>query len=132
MKNKTQKERLLHFGRQHGMTQKDIEKATGISHGTLCHNKGEFTTYILGKVFKAFPNLNNDWLINGNGSMLKDPSQTFNVNMGENQQVGDGNTIISGDTDARVRALEHENSRLKQQIAKLEGMVEVYKGMIGK
>ena len=132
MKEKTQKQRLLIFADSRSMTQKDIERATGISNGTLCHAKADLTKYVQKKIFAAFPELNREWLLTGEGEMLIGTGQTFNVNMGENQQVGDGNTLIAGSADARVRALERENAQLRQQIAKLEGMIEVYKGMMQK
>ena len=72
----TQKERILKFLDHLGVTKNKFYTQTGISNGTLDKKSGVTGDTII-KIHNAYPDLNLDWLIAGEGEMLK--SSVFSI-----------------------------------------------------
>lgn len=66
------KERLIRYLKSSKIGQTKFEEKVGISRGYINNNKGTIGTAILLKIKKACPELNTDWLISGEGEMLKE------------------------------------------------------------
>ena len=64
------KERLFSFIEQMGMSKLAFEKVCGLSNGYLRNFKGNLGEDKLSNILAAFPELNKDWLLYGEGSML--------------------------------------------------------------
>lgn len=76
MKNiSTQKERILKFIDYKGISKNKFYIQTGISNGVLDKNSG-LSMDTVEKFYSTFPEINPEWLLTGNGEMLKEGEQT--------------------------------------------------------
>lgn len=71
---KTTKDRILIFLEYLGMGQNAFEKKCGISNGYISNSRGSFGSRIISKISTAYPDLNVEWLMTGEGTMLKSES----------------------------------------------------------
>lgn len=69
------KERVILFIKSSGMSVLQFEKRCGLSNGYIKNFKGNFGSDKLENLLNAFPNLNREWLLTGEGEMLKESSQ---------------------------------------------------------
>lgn len=70
--NNSIKERTIEFVKFKGITMKSFETKCGLSSGYVTSMRKGFGSDKLNDVLTAFPELNRDWLLYGEGSMLKD------------------------------------------------------------
>ena len=75
----TTKERALAFVAHKGLKMKEFEELAGLSSGYITSMRKGFGEGKLNNVLTAFPDLNRDWLVYGEGSMLKSESATRRV-----------------------------------------------------
>lgn len=75
--NETIKDRLIKFLSHLQIGQGKFEKNCGMSNGTINNIKDGLSSPNLSKIRKAYPNLSLEWLITGEGSMLKDESNSI-------------------------------------------------------
>ena len=66
----TTKERTLRFITHKGLSVKKFEEICGLSNGYLNSMKSGYGSNKLLQVLRAFPELNRDWLVYGEGEML--------------------------------------------------------------
>lgn len=71
------KERVLLFIESLNMPVSRFEKQCGLSNGYLRSVKGAFSINKIEDILKAFPELNREWLLNGNGQMLAEREKQF-------------------------------------------------------
>ncbi len=64
--------RIFEFIREKGLNKSRFEKEAGLSNGYINNVKGKFSMKKLEQILNAFPDLNRDWLLYGEGDMLKD------------------------------------------------------------
>ena len=69
------KERAILFIKSSGMSVLQFEKRCGLSNGYIKNFKGNFGSDKLENLLNAFPNLSREWLLTGEGEMLKESSQ---------------------------------------------------------
>jgi len=67
----TVKERLMLFIKEKGLSQKRFEETAHISNGYVNNLKASPSSKVLQKIFYAFPDLSQSWLLTGEGSMLQ-------------------------------------------------------------
>lgn len=67
----TVKERLMQFVKFKKLSQKRFEEAVGLSNGYLNSLRKSPTATKLQSIIETFPDLNQQWLLTGEGSMLK-------------------------------------------------------------
>ena len=65
------KDRLLIFLSNLNIGQGAFEKNVGISNGYINNSKGSIGSQILNKISIKYPELNTEWILNGEGEMLK-------------------------------------------------------------
>lgn len=65
------KERVINFIKIQDLTTSEFERRCGLSNGYVSSMRKGFGEAKLNNVLKAFPNLNRDWLLYGEGEMLK-------------------------------------------------------------
>ena len=75
----TTKERALAFVAHKGLKMKEFEELAGLSNGYVTSMRKGFGEGKLNNVLNAFPDLNRDWLVYGEGSMLKSESAAHRV-----------------------------------------------------
>lgn len=85
---KTIKDRVKDFIEYKGLKMKDFESMCGLSTGYVTSMRKGFGREKLNNVLTAFPDLNRDWLIRGEGDMISesttDPPQVVHVNQNMN------------------------------------------------
>jgi len=75
----TIKERTLEFIKYKGISVKEFEMRCGMSNGYVSSMRKGFGTDKLSNVLSAFPELNREWLLYGEGEMLISPSPPIDV-----------------------------------------------------
>lgn len=94
----TVKHRLLLFIKEKGLSQKRFEEAAHISNGYVNNLKASPSSKVLQKIFGAYPELSQSWLLTGEGPMLTSSSDTSIVNGDHSSQaVGDGATATNSE-----------------------------------
>lgn len=87
--NTTIKDRTIEFVKHKGITMKTFEQRCGLSSGYVTSMRKGFGSDKLSNVLTAFPELNRDWLLYGEGEMIKgNVSQTSH---GDNSPNINGN-----------------------------------------
>lgn len=71
------KERIFLFIEYAGISKNKFEKMAGLSTGYLKNFKGSLGADKLEGILNAFPELNREWLLNGNGQMLAEREKQF-------------------------------------------------------
>lgn len=66
----TVKERIIAYIKDMGISQKRFEETVGVSNGYVNNVKASPSSTVLQKIFCAFPDINRDWLLTGEGPML--------------------------------------------------------------
>ena len=70
--NKTIKERTLEFIKYKGISMKEFEIKCSLSTGYITSMRKGFGPEKLNNVLTSYPELNRDWLLYGEGKMLKE------------------------------------------------------------
>ena len=106
----TVKQRLVKYLRLKGLGQNKFEAMAGIGNGYISNLKRAPGTGHLTKILNAAPDLNERWLMTGQGEMLKtekkeeEPRPTFDVTV---------------DKDTLIKLLLHANEHMSEQMAEL-------------
>lgn len=103
------KERILQFVETLNVSKRDFYSQIGVSRGTLEANTG-ITEDIVAKFIAKYPGISPDWLLTGNGPMLKSGSviqrgaNNISISGSNNGVVGqmNGGTIISGGRNTNI------------------------------
>ena len=74
----TVKQRLIKYLKYKGLGQTKFEEMAGLSRGYISNLKKEPSTSKLLKILAAAPDLNQQWLITGEGEMLVDDNKNMN------------------------------------------------------
>ena len=77
----TSKDRLKMFIKHLKIGQTKFEENTKISRGYISKIKESIGTPILNKITNAYPELNTEWLISGNGNMLNDNEKVKEISV---------------------------------------------------
>lgn len=122
----TVKERILAFIKAKSISQKKFEEAAGLSNGYVNNLKSAPSSTILQRIFGAYPDLNEQWLLTGTGPMLKDGG-------GEGEQGGEPSlATLVGEIAAQRRlteAAQEQVSRSQEQIDRLLTLLEAERGV---
>lgn len=118
------KERLFSFIEHMGMSKLAFEKVCGLSNGYLRNFKGNLGEDKLSNILTAFPELNKDWLLYGEGSMLNTEQPKLVA-----EQIPSLSNVeillrdMLAEKEAKIDALQEliwelkeENGRLKEQL----------------
>lgn len=115
----TVKQRLTLFIKNKGLSQGKFESIAGLSNGYINNVKGSIGANSLQKIFRAFPELNQKWLLSGEGEMLIDSmQQSGNGNV---QVGGNAHNVNAGETiDRLVALLEKKDEQIDRLLSLLE------------
>lgn len=108
------KQRTIKFVKSLNITMKNFENQCGLSNGYVSAMRKGFGRAKLENVLSSFPQLNRDWLLYGEGEMLRSPITQTATGHHINQSVGD-----SGLT-AQLEKANREIERLQSQLAKAQ------------
>jgi hypothetical protein len=120
------KNRLLEFIESRNMLKSEFERLCGLSNGFVDKSSDKTRRASLNRVSNVFPELNIDWLISGEGKMLKNITQN-NVE-GDNIQ-GHNVNIKKAETETEkfldlLKAKETQLTKSQEQIDRLIGIIE--------
>lgn len=121
----TVKERIMIFIESKNMKPSTFERMAGLSNGYLKQLKNSPSISMIEKILETFPEINKEWLLTGEGKMLRD------VVIGDGNIRGDNNNWTNVNTDsALLRAIEAIGEQQKitaksqEQIDRLLGLIE--------
>ncbi len=103
------KERIILLAEDNGLLKNNLIRKAGIGRGFFDKMNAAVSDEQLAKVFAAFPTVNLEWLVTGNGQMYK-PTIVLPPDM------------VSID---RYTALVRENERLRIELEKMDATVPV-------
>lgn len=118
------KERLLDFITSKNLTVAEFERICGLSNGYVSKIKNTVGFRILSDITRVFPELDKDWLMNGEGEMLK--SSVIQQNQNGDNIHGESVTVHKSETDKLLETIAacHEIIKKKdEQIDKLLSML---------
>jgi hypothetical protein len=121
----TVKSRLVEFLSYLKMGQNAFEKKVGISNGYISKVGKSIGSEIINKISTTYPELNTEWLLNGEGEMLKPIISQNNIE-GDNIQ-GSNFTVNKSQTDKFLDLLKTKDEQLnksQEQIDKLISIIE--------
>lgn len=126
----TVKDRLMLFIKEKGLSQKRFEETAHISNGYVNNLKASPSSKVLQKIFCAFPDLSQSWLLTGEGPMLTSSSDTSIVNGDHSSQaVGAGATAVNGEGVKECLEIIRQQ---QESISKLVETVNSLTKIIGK
>lgn len=121
-------ERIATFAQTEGITIGSIEKVIGASKGVLSRALAQGTdiqSKWLGRIVENYPDLNSEWLLTGEGDMLKTNHQSIsnidNSNVVGANVNGTGININSNQSEllAIIRKQQEQMDKLIDAIAKI-------------
>lgn len=138
----TVKERLAAYLGYKGLSQSKFEKICGFSNGYVNSMRKGLSQEKLQSVVANFPDLNRDWLVYGEGAMLKDQPQggisigniNNNVNSGNHHNTMVGSEELRSENctlKVEVAQLKAENSHLKEIITEKDERIAEKERTIG-
>lgn len=86
----TIKDRIMEYAKEKHITIREFERKSGLSNGYINSIRKGLGVEKLENVLKSFPDLNRDWLLYGEGTMLIDSSTSNGSH--SSQAVGEGAT----------------------------------------
>jgi len=121
----TIKDRILMIIEANGMTQYRFETLCGLSSGYIKSIGEDVGSTKLAKILSKFPNISPDWLILGEGEMLR---KDDNCNYQTAQGVDISQTMINGRPDIvtlveQLRMKDEQIRHLQSQAASLTEML---------
>ncbi len=114
------KERLLEYLKYLGIGQNAFENNIGVSVAYISKLKGSIGSEVLAKIKRTYPELSIDWLVDGDGEMIRQ-NVTQNNQHGDNINTASGSISINKQDDKlkeECERLRKENDRLKDELLK--------------
>lgn len=125
----TVRERLITFYTTIGVSKRKFERESNLSNGYIDKLKDSPSATKLADICRAYPTLNKDWLLTGEGEMLKSEGTTNivkNVVQGDNCEINqcggcDDDVDVCSDLRAEIEYLRKQNEKLLEMLSKLMG-----------
>ncbi len=111
----TVKQRLMKFIAAKEISLRTFAKMTGLSSSYISNLKSSPSANKLNNILSAFPELNPDWLMTGEGTMLKTITQTSHGDNSPNI-AGNGNTVNMPTLDKALDEIAEMRKLLEKSI----------------
>ncbi|OAV69101.1 hypothetical protein Barb6_01996 [Bacteroidales bacterium Barb6] len=123
------KERLIAFLSYLGIGQLKFEEKVGLSRGFVNKVGDSITLNTAKKIIAAYPELDKDWLISGDGEMLKTNTQENNVstNGGIVGIQGNGHQITNNDIAGIIELQKGYQDMIKKSQEQIDKLIEIIK-----
>lgn len=118
------KERILQFIEYKDITKKDFCDVTGISYANLKGKSlfSEIGGNQIGEILSTYGEISSDWLLTGNGNMIKSYNQVAaNEPKKAYQEKG---CPLCAEKDKRIQQLERQLKRNENEIDRLWNLIE--------
>lgn len=132
MERKTIKDRTIEFIKSQRLKTKEFEQICGLSTGYISTMRRGFGSDKLLKVLQAFPELNRDWLVFGEGEMLKTKNALRDMNKVQETHIHDNNTVQQTNTLNIDTTLVNELSKAHEIATKAQEHVDKLLALIDK
>lgn len=118
------KERILYFAKYQGISLEIFFEQIGMTYGSFKGKSKEtpINSNALANIIAIYPDVNPEWLLTGQGSMLKDQGGHHNIVIGDGSAAGNNNQV--GGESARIAFLEEQVKFYKEKIAFLEDQMK--------
>lgn len=113
------KERTIEFVKSQKITMKEFETKCGLSTGYVTSMRKGYGADKLNNVLKAFPQLNRDWLLYGEGSMLS-ASEPDSISASSSTDIS---AVLNKAMD-EIAAQRRLTEKSQQQIDRLLSLLE--------
>ena len=122
------KTNILKYIELRGIKKLEFYHSIGVANGFLDKGDG-IVSDKLEKILKVYPDINPEWLLTGEGPMLREGGDKIQVT-GDNNKSAIGQNIDQSDgkdgkLEAEVERLKSENDLLKQLVKSKEDMIDV-------
>lgn len=119
------KKRLLEFLQYLGIGQTKFEEKTGLGRASVSKIKDGMSAPNLAKILKAYPELNIEWLLTGEGNMIKDDNPQMQYSGTNNNQSESlyGSQAVIKLLKEQLSDKQDEINRLYREIGKLEATI---------
>ena len=131
----TFKDRLLIFLDYLEIGQTKFEVKAGLVRGSISKIKDGMSAPNIAKIANCYPQLNLDWLITGQGEMLKPTSGNYSRNVHNAGNISGGvmtgdnnapiNASVSSDSEQRILLLEEKVQHLEEMLKEKERFIQV-------
>lgn len=113
------KNRTKEFIEHKGLTVSGFEEMCNLSNGYVSSMRKGYGRDKLNNVLNTFPDLNRDWLLYGEGEMLKVPATMtiYNPSSEERQEVGEGVDISMYPAEVVEEIREEVRAEIKEEVA---------------
>lgn len=132
----TVKNRIITYIKLTGISQKKFEETVGISNGYVNNVKASPSSTVLQKIFGAYPELNKDWLLTGEGPMLTSDlsGSVHQQSTGDNSPNvnGSGNVVGSvggGAVEDMATALRKALGTIETQSSTISTLTEIVRDL---
>ena len=120
----TVKARTIQFIKQKGITKKFFEEKCGLSTGYVTSMRKGFGNEKLNNVLQAFPELNRDWLLYGEGDMLLGDVSGSNNAIGRESVVNVNESETISNLIAVIKKEQEQIDRMLSIIEDLTGKIK--------
>lgn len=123
--NQTIKERIYLFCRNQNISIKAFEQLCGMSNGYISSMRKGLGGQKLNNVLSAFPTLNRNWLLFGEGEMLR--TEHNNITNSNVIEGSPGAKITSNEKDREIEYLRTMLAEKDARISELKQIIELLK-----
>lgn len=130
------KNRLLAFIEYIKVDKSVFERNCGLSNGFVDKSGDNIRNSSLSKISAAYPMLNINWLLTGNGEMLN-KSDSGNINVGVTNSgvsygivAGGSNNVISNNLNSEIEAYKRNIESLEEKVRMLEDKIKTLEKLI--
>lgn len=120
----TTKSRTLRFVAYKGLSVKKFEEMCGLSNGYVNSMKAGFGASKLLQVLNAFPELNRDWLVYGEGEMIKGSTNTLSQTDIQDVSPVDEGALVA-ELRAQIERLEGKIDYLNQELGEKNALLRI-------
>jgi transcriptional regulator with XRE-family HTH domain len=114
-------ERLKEFIVSKGLSTRQFEKTAGLSNGTVSKITDSVRESTLVRISKSFPDLNTDWLMTGEGEMLR---STYTQNVEDSKNFTQTGNVTVNNSDAALLKAIDEISEQRKMVQKAQEQID--------